>query len=251
MLGVNVLANTLPLNGVTTAQVSQRFNVFFVPAGYVFAIWGPIYLLLIAFVMYVFLPQSSGDKTINKALPYYYLSGFANAAWLFAWHYGVFWLTGLLMLVLLGSLIQIYRIIHAEEPENNLEKWLKFLPFSVYLAWISIATIANFADVLQFYGWNGFGIPGQTWTAALIIATGLLSLVFIFSQRDRVFPLVIIWALVGILVNFGSELPIMASVEATVVLILVGLCESYNSRIPRHHIRSNIPTSMADLARKA
>lgn len=45
---VNGLANALPLNGVTSGEVSNRFGVYFVPAGYVFSVWGLIYAGLVA-----------------------------------------------------------------------------------------------------------------------------------------------------------------------------------------------------------
>jgi len=41
---VNWMATSLPLNGQTPGAISDRFPVFFVPAGYVFSIWGLIYL---------------------------------------------------------------------------------------------------------------------------------------------------------------------------------------------------------------
>ena len=48
-LVLNTLATTLPLGGRTTAEISDSFNVLFVPAGYVFSIWGLIYLGLLGF----------------------------------------------------------------------------------------------------------------------------------------------------------------------------------------------------------
>ena len=51
-LVVNILANALPLNGQNTGQISDRFNVYFVPAGYVFSIWGLIYIGLIAYAIF-------------------------------------------------------------------------------------------------------------------------------------------------------------------------------------------------------
>ena len=53
-LTVNILASTLPLNGQNTGEISDRFQVYFVPAGYVFAIWGIIYIGWIAFSIYQF-----------------------------------------------------------------------------------------------------------------------------------------------------------------------------------------------------
>jgi len=59
------LANALPLNGQTTGEISDRFQVYFVPAGYVFAIWFVIYLGLIAFAVY----QALITTTISCVIP--------------------------------------------------------------------------------------------------------------------------------------------------------------------------------------
>ncbi len=52
MVTVNVLANALPINGQNTGDISDRFAIYFVPAGWVFAIWLPIYLGLGAYAIY-------------------------------------------------------------------------------------------------------------------------------------------------------------------------------------------------------
>ena len=56
MVVVNALANILPLNGLNTGEISDRFEIYFVPAGYVFSIWGLIYLALAGFAVYQALP---------------------------------------------------------------------------------------------------------------------------------------------------------------------------------------------------
>ncbi len=56
-LVVNGLANALPLNGQNTGEISDRFLVYFSPAGFVFAIWGVIYFGLIAYAIYQALPS--------------------------------------------------------------------------------------------------------------------------------------------------------------------------------------------------
>ena len=45
-VAVNGAANALPINGLTTGEITDRFSVYVIPAGYVFSIWGVIYLLL-------------------------------------------------------------------------------------------------------------------------------------------------------------------------------------------------------------
>ncbi|MGZ9163925.1 MAG: tryptophan-rich sensory protein, partial [Anaerolineales bacterium] len=107
-LTVNILASTLPLNGQDTGEISDRFQVYFVPAGYVFAIWGVIYLGWIAFIIFQF-QRSQKESTRLRRLGYLFaISNITNAAWLFCWHYNLFGLSVLVMLALLGLLIASY-----------------------------------------------------------------------------------------------------------------------------------------------
>jgi len=87
---VNVLANALPLNGQDTGEISDRFDIYFVPAGYVFSIWGLIYLGLIAFTIYQALPSQKDNELIKKIYPAYWIGSLANIVWLFLWHYNIF-----------------------------------------------------------------------------------------------------------------------------------------------------------------
>ena len=99
-LTVNILASALPLNGQNTGEISNRFQVYFVPAGYVFAIWGLIYIGWIAFAVYQFLPAQKESPRLRRLGYLFALSGIANAAWLFCWHYNQFGLSVLVMLTL-------------------------------------------------------------------------------------------------------------------------------------------------------
>ncbi|MFN2152224.1 MAG: tryptophan-rich sensory protein, partial [Anaerolineales bacterium] len=105
---VNGLANALPINGLGTGEISDMFDVFFVPAGYVFSIWGLIYLGLLAYSVYQALPSQRENAALQKIGYLYIWSSVANIVWLFFWHYLLFPLTLLAMLVILGLLIAIY-----------------------------------------------------------------------------------------------------------------------------------------------
>ncbi|MGC8827818.1 MAG: tryptophan-rich sensory protein, partial [Anaerolineae bacterium] len=84
---VNALANILPLNGITTGEISDQFQVYFVPAGYVFSIWGLIYLGLVAFAIYQVLPAQRSNPRLRSMSWPFLVSCAANIAWLFLWHY--------------------------------------------------------------------------------------------------------------------------------------------------------------------
>ena len=141
---INVLANILPFNGQETGALSDRFPIYFVPAGYVFSIWGLIYLGLIAFAVYQALPSQRENPRLRSIGGLFALASVANITWIFLWHYEVFPATLVVMLVLLASLIGIYlRLGIGRASVSRAETWLVRVPFSVYLGWITVATVAN------------------------------------------------------------------------------------------------------------
>lgn len=142
---INSLAgSTTFIGGQLTAQVSDANPTLITPAGYVFSIWGIIYLLLGIFTVYQALPRNK-DRSFQKQISFFFvLSCVANILWLFAWQYGQLPLSVGLMLLLLASLIMIYqRLGIGKTVVPLIEKLAIHLPFSVYLGWITIATIAN------------------------------------------------------------------------------------------------------------
>lgn len=196
---VNALANIIPFNGQNTGQVSDRFKVYFVPSGYVFSIWGVIYLAWLLFCTYQLLPANR-DKPRFAALGYWFaLSGVFNSLWLVCWHNNRFTLSLVVMLALLATLIVSYRRLGVgRTPSGAVERWCVDAPFGLYLGWISVATIANAADVLWINQWDGFGLAPQSWTAVMLGVATLLGAAMVWRRRDILFPLVLVWAFVGI-----------------------------------------------------
>ena len=150
MIVVNTLANALPIGGQTTGEVSARYPSLFIPAGYVFSIWGLIYLLLLGFVIYQALPAQSRNSRLRAIHKPFLFSCAANAAWIFSWHYNQVLLSFALMLGLLTSLVFIYRHNQVYVNQQTMRAHHRgivylcvCLPFSVYTAWICVATLAN------------------------------------------------------------------------------------------------------------
>ncbi|MBC8335410.1 MAG: tryptophan-rich sensory protein [Anaerolineales bacterium] len=203
-LTINGLANALPLNGLTTGEISDSFETYFVPAGYVFSIWGLIYIGLIAFSIYQALPTQRENPRLVRIGWWVVLGNLANAAWIFFWHYQIFALTVVAMLTLLVSLLLTYMGLRSEE--NNVtsaERWLARLPFSIYLGWISVATIANISDVLYFFGWGQFGISAEIWMVIILIVVTGLAWAMSLREKDVAYLAVLLWALAGI----GNKFP--------------------------------------------
>jgi hypothetical protein len=260
MIALNALANILPINGISTGEVSDSYANLFAPAGFTFSIWGVIYLLLALFTIYQFADragksadslkkqtedtsdgaayrESAGlDQSIKKgtiSISYirvlFIISSIINAVWILAWHYDFIGLSLILMFGLLICLILIHG--HLRKPELAFrDKLLIKLPFSVYLGWITVATVANITTWLVAIEWQGWGISESIWTIIVIVAAVLIALAVIAGSRDFVYGLVIIWSFAGILAKHldgsgfdGSYPAIIISVSIALAIMAVAV----------------------------
>lgn len=227
-LTINILADALPINGLNTGRISDGFHVYFVPAGYVFAIWGIIYIGLIAYTVYQALPAQKENPRLQATGWWVVLGGLANSLWIFLWHYLQF--TGTLgaMLVLLATLIAVYLQLGTGRTQvSAAETWAVRVPFSVYLGWITVATIANISDVLDYAGWNRFGISDAAWMVIILGAVVVIAGLMNFLRRDVAYAAVLLWALAGIGVKFPAEGVVTASTWITFGLVAVTLATAY------------------------
>ena len=223
-LVVNILANALPLNGLNTGQISDRFQVYFVPAGYVFSIWGLIYLGLIVFAVFQALPSQRENPRLQATGWWISLGGLANIAWIFLWHYEQFPLTLIAMLVLLVTLLVTYlRLGIGKMPVTPSERWGAHLVFSIYLGWITVATVANVTSLLDYLNWDGFGVAPEIWMSIVLAAVLAIAALVNFTRRDVAYALVILWALAGISLKQAAVTPVAIPTWITFGLVALTL----------------------------
>lgn len=222
MVAVNALANILPINNLNTGQISDMYPNLFVPSGLTFSIWGLIYALLALFIIYQLVVsfKASGEGLFRKIGILFILSSAFNIGWIFSWHYQIVWLSLIIMVLLLVTLIALYsRLRIGRSDASNGEKYLVHMAFSFYLGWITIATIANVSAFLVDLGWNGFGLSPQFWTV-LVIAVGIIiNLIALFKNHDIFYALVAVWAFLGILLKrmADTSMPDLAVEIAAIV----------------------------------
>jgi benzodiazapine receptor len=196
---VNGMANGIPLGGQNTGEISAKYPSLFTPAGFTFSIWGLIYTLLLAFVIWQALPGQRNNKKIASISTLFIANCAANAAWIFAWHYDLLWLSLLLMGCILLTLVQIYRALEAAGPAASIVEWfLLHLPFSIYTGWITVATIANISCVQVAMGWDSAGLSQLDWTLLKLAIAGAIGATVIIRKGDIAYVLVIAWAAYGI-----------------------------------------------------
>lgn len=208
MITVNALANTLPINGLNTGELSAFYPNLFVPAGLTFSIWGVIYILLFIYVMFalVFSVKGKTDGLISlKTQISFALTCVLNAAWIFLWHYKLIVWSELVMLGLLGALIYLF----IQTQSLCVKGWKQCLyvkiPIQVYLGWITVATIANTTALLVAKNWGAWGIPENVWTIIMVLIGAALTLIMLWRYQNIAYAMVVIWAYAGIIIKRASQ----------------------------------------------
>lgn len=223
---VNGLANALPLNGWNTGELSALYPNLFVPAGVTFAIWGLIYVALILFVGRQFYARTNDkreEEAVTQAIGWWFFATcLFNAGWIFAWHYRQVGLSVLIMLALLTSLIVIYQRIKVLPSPA---RWATHWPFSLYLGWITVATIANITAFLVDRQWQA-GFSQAVWAAIMIGVAVAVGLIILNRERDYIFNFVLLWALAGILIKRTNTFPPAELVTTAATLGMLALIGS-------------------------
>jgi hypothetical protein len=224
MVVMNFLANGLPINNRSTGDISDAYPNLFAPAGPAFSIWGLIYLLLGAYVIYQFMKKDEKtEELVQKTNPLFIATSLANISWIFAWHYDYIGLSVLIMATLLILLIKIADILRKEQ-FTSLQKLFIWAPFSVYFGWITVESIANITVFLVSLGWNGFGIADFVWTSIILLVGAMIGILRMRKDSNIAYGMVLVWAYSWILFKhmsaggFDGQYP---SIIATVIVCLV------------------------------
>lgn len=227
---VNGLANVLPFNGQTTAEVIDKDPIPFQPAGWVFGIWGLIYILLGVFAIYGLLPAGRHNTRLRRISPLFLVANLANIIWLVLWHWEYFAASLVVIGVLLASLLTIYIAVRIRNPlhrdaprQTKLQRLIIWTPFSVYLGWICVAAIANLMVWLDRSGWNGGPFSYNVWAALFIVAGALIAAVFAFLGHDALIPLVFVWAYIGIGQRQWGESALVTVVAIVFTVVVAAL----------------------------
>lgn len=230
MVVVNTLAVTLPINGIATDAVSDKYGNLFAPAGITFSIWGVIYLALAAYLVYIFLKNKSfiSEEKQNQINILFIISSLINSVWIFSWHHLVIWLTVILMLGLLVCLIKIADLINSTKL-SLADKLLVKVPFGLYFGWITIATIANITAFLASVKFENILFNNATWMIIILLIGLAIGVWRTLKDSNIAYGLVLVWAYYGIYLKhtsvdgFAGVYPsiITTTLISIVILILV------------------------------
>lgn len=203
MVGMSILANVLPLNGHSTGEISGAFPTLTTPAPYAFSIWVLIYAALGGFIFYFSRVDAEAEALLKRIGPWFIIGCIANITWVVLWHQQQFMGTVIAIGVILLSLIVIYtRLQVGLWAIASRERLLITAPFSLYLGWITVVTVANISVALNYTSpFDGLGLNEALWAAIVTVIITKITLIIVITRNDFVYAGVILWALVGILSN--------------------------------------------------
>jgi len=221
VLIVNFLANYLPIGGRTTGEVSEAYPTLFTPAGFTFSIWGAIYLSLIGYAIYQYLPRNRDNRLIDRINRHFVINCSANTLWIFAWHYELITLALILMIVILSSLIAIYRHTLPTKIGGFRDRLFIRLPFSLYFGWITVATLANISVEQSVIGMDDWMMTKTVWVFVELALAGAIASVMIIRYRDPIFGGVVAWAAYGITEKQIGTPEVAGAAAVVMILVLV------------------------------
>lgn len=222
---VNTLSNFIPPGSQNVGEIANSVlaGVLITPANYAFAIWGLIYVGLIAYGIYQLGPQQRQDQAIRRVGWFLIVACVAQIIWIFLFTLQLFSLSILAMLGILVPLIGAYLTLRTGKPAvNRQRRWFARYPFSIYLAWISVATIVNIASALYAVNWSGWGLTGVAWTVIMTVLSAVIAALVLLRHSDVPFTLIFVWAYGAIAARHPDIALIWITATIAAVFLLTG-----------------------------
>ncbi|MES2628798.1 MAG: tryptophan-rich sensory protein [Bacteroidota bacterium] len=222
MMLVNILYNRIIAGGSIMSDITDKYDPVFVPANYAFMIWSVIYLFFIIFLVYELLPKQVDQRRYDQLAITTIITSLLSICWITAFVNEYITLSLVIIIaMLITSLVLFYQAYSILPDERH--NWILLVPFSLYAAWLSVATIANSAILLTANNWYGEGPSQEMWSIVMVMAAGLFGIFIGLKFRNIVFPLVIAWAGVAIWSNRHFSYPEFASVSMVCAIIMITL----------------------------
>ena len=210
MVGFNGYAEVYHFHGTTVGGLARKVDLWIMPAGYVFAIWGVIY---IALAIWLFRFCLAGPSRKRLGFLPFTLSGLLfvatcclNIAWLALWHMERNFWALVIILILTVLAWMLYALVRRDATKAGTPtaaKALDWIPLSIYASWLSVATLVNAGYMVVAGHRVGNAVQGF---ATIIVVGALLAVAYLMNRhgKDWVFGLVVIWACLGIGIRIFS-----------------------------------------------
>ncbi|MCU1513972.1 MAG: hypothetical protein JWO10_1062 [Microbacteriaceae bacterium] len=214
------------------------------PGGPAFAIWTPIYVGLLAYAFWQFLPK---QKSLARQRRVGYLvaaSLLLNAAWILSVQFDLLALSVPVIALLLVVLVVIFLRLLESRPNGVVETVVLDGTIGLYLGWVCVATAADITAWLVATGFDGFGWSSNGWGVAIVIVAGLVGLLLAIRGSGRFAPAAALcwglaWVAVARLTGDRLSAPTaIAAIIAVAVVLIATIAFRVRARAARRNYRT-------------
>lgn len=201
-------------NGALSAD-----STLIAPDGPAFSIWSVIYLGLVAYAVWQFLPKQKTEHR-HRLLGYPVAASLLlNAAWILSVQFDLLPLSVPIIAVLLAVLAYIFVLTLRHRPSNTVDAIITDGTMGLYLGWVCVATAANISAVLVAAGFNGFGLNPNAWAVFVLALAAAVGVALAIYGKGRLAPAASLgWGLAWVAVaRFSGEL--LSTPAATAALV--------------------------------
>lgn len=235
-IACNAAFELMRLGGTTVAEVSSQVFAWFSPAPYAFFIWGIIYAAVAAWLVRFTYDAPRRSQLFSFEGLMFTASCVLNVLWLALFHYGQIAMSLVVIAALWVTVGTLY--LTARRTASSAMEWV---PFSVYAAWLTVATVVNAVNLATRLTDGGFALLNGA--SVVLLTAGVLAIAYAVRRvlEDPIFPLVALWAVVAVGVHVMAVSSILA--VAVYVLAAVGALVIY---VPfeKLHLRAATPGSV-------
>ncbi|UXS75559.1 tryptophan-rich sensory protein [Staphylococcus chromogenes] len=196
------------LSSFNVGNEADKYQPLIQPAGWAFSIWGLIYVLLLVWLVLLTIDLFKTDY--KTSFGYWPAANFVlNALWIYVFSEYSKWLSTLVIIGLLITLIVLYRKVQYRSYDK--------IVFGIYFAWTTVATIVNIFNWVKSSGTSTvFSLNELTWTLIMLIIATLLAVYIAVKYRDFIYPMVFIFTFIAISIENGISMDVLS--------IVIGIC---------------------------
>lgn len=223
--------------GEPIGQRSDSVRTLITPAGWAFAIWGPLFFGSVVFAVWQALPAQRDNALIDRIGWPAAVALAAQGVWAtYTQFANLTFISAVIIVVSLLGLLAVLRACVSARTLTTGERWVLALPFSALAAWLTAATIVNITASLTYHGIGGGGAyPGVT--ALIVLVGGAIAALAVWRSRGNPwYSAVFCWALLAIYFRGGQVSGFIAAACVIAALaVLYAMLAKLSDRADRHH----------------
>ncbi|WP_324261389.1 hypothetical protein U4960_14865 [Altererythrobacter sp. H2] len=223
--------------GEPIGERSDSTRTLITPAGWAFAIWGPLFLGSAVFAVWQALPRQRRNALVHRIGWWAAIALAAQGVWAIYTQFASLTFVSVIIIAtsLVALLVILSTLVRYAPAFTGFERWIVALVFSALAAWLTAATIVNVSASLVYHGIGG-GLAYPQITAVMVLVGGLIAALAVHrSKGNPWYAGVFCWALAAIYLRGGqqSDLIALACAAAAVLVViatLAGLRDPANRR---------------------